>query len=190
MVSALVTLAWVLLLWFRLATRAATPGMRVMKLQLVGFYDGRPIGLARALIRGVILWLLSSTVIGLVVMVILLVLHPRKQGWHDLAAKAVMIKERTLAPGPPATPAAAVAAAPHGGPQQGYAPPGPAGLLAATGLSRSSSPRPSSTSPSTLRSRCRPRGTSRSRRRPPHRWHHRLATARRPVFPAPSSRRG
>ena len=122
-VSALVTLAWVLLLWFRLATRAATPGMRVMKLQLVGFYDGRPIGLARALIRGVILWLVTSTFIVLIVMVIMLILHPRKQGWHDLASKSVMIKERTLAPAPPATPAAAVTAAPQGGSQQGYAPP-------------------------------------------------------------------
>ena len=28
----------------------------------------------------------------------LLVLHPRKQGWHDLAVKAVVIKERMLAP--------------------------------------------------------------------------------------------
>ena len=120
-ISGLVALGWTLFLWFRLASRAATPGMQVMKLQLVGFYDGRPIGLARVLIRGLILWLLSATGIGLVIMLILLVLHPRKQGWHDLAAKAVMIKERTLAPGQPAPPAAAVAAAPQGGPQQGYA---------------------------------------------------------------------
>ncbi len=123
LVCAAVILGWALLLLFRLASRAATPGMQVMKLQLVGFYDGRPIGLARALIRGVIFWLLAVTGIGLVIMLILLVLHPRKQGWHDLAAKAVMIKERTLAPTQPATSAAAVAAAPHGGPQQGYAPP-------------------------------------------------------------------
>ena len=119
--SAVVALVWALVLWIRLASRAATPGMQVMKLQLVGFFDGRPIGLTRALIRGVILWLLTFTAIGMTIMLIMLVLHPRKQGWHDLAAKAVMIKERTL---PPAAPVAAVAAAaPQSGPQQGYAPP-------------------------------------------------------------------
>ena len=31
-------------------------------------------------------------------MLVLLVIHPRKQGWHDLAVKAVVIKERVLAP--------------------------------------------------------------------------------------------
>ena len=31
-------------------------------------------------------------------LLVFLVLHPRKQGWHDLAVKAVVIKERTLAP--------------------------------------------------------------------------------------------
>lgn len=120
--SIAVSLIWTLLLWFRLASRAATPGMQAMKLQLVGFYDGRPIGLLRVLVRGLVVWLLSATGIGLIIMLILLVLHPRKQGWHDLAAKAVMIKQRTLAPGQPAPAAVAVGAAPHGGLQQGYPP--------------------------------------------------------------------
>ncbi len=97
-IASVVNLAWAVLLLLRLGNKAATPGMQVMKLQLVGFYDGRPIGVGRALIRGLVLWLLSVTGIGLLVLLILLLLHPRHQGLHDQAAKAVMIKRRALAP--------------------------------------------------------------------------------------------
>ncbi len=97
-VVSVVTLAWALLLLFRLANKAATPGLQAMKLQLVGFYDGRPVGLGRALLRGLVMWLLSVTGVGLLVLIILLLLHPRHQGLHDQAAKAVLIKRRALAP--------------------------------------------------------------------------------------------
>lgn len=106
-VSALVTLGWAVLVWFMLAVRAASPGMRVVKLQLVGFLDGRALGWGRVLLRAVVLWLISLTGIGLVVMLVLLVMHPRKQGWHDLAVNAVVIKERMLAP-----PKSSIASAP------------------------------------------------------------------------------
>jgi uncharacterized RDD family membrane protein YckC len=46
----------------------------------------------------VIFWLLSATGIGLILLLVFLVLHPRKQGWHDRAVNAVVIKERVLAP--------------------------------------------------------------------------------------------
>lgn len=94
-------LGWVLLVWRMIAVRAASPGMRAMKLQVVGFYDGRPLGWGRTFVRGLLLALLAATAIGLLIMVVLLVLHPRRQGWHDLAAKAVMIKARQLAPTSP-----------------------------------------------------------------------------------------
>ena len=97
-VAALVIVGWFLLIWYLLAERAASPGLRLMRLQLVGFYDGRPIGWVRVLLRAVIFWALVVTGIGLILLLVFLVLHPRKQGWHDLAAKAVMIKERVLAP--------------------------------------------------------------------------------------------
>ena len=96
-VAALVVVGWTLLIWYLLAERAAGPGMRAMRIQLVGFYDGRPIGWVRVLLRALIFWALSVTGIGLVLMLVFLVLHPRKQGWHDLAVKAVVIKERILA---------------------------------------------------------------------------------------------
>ena len=46
LIGAALILGWGILVWFMLAVRAASPGMQVMKLQLVGFYDGRPAGLA------------------------------------------------------------------------------------------------------------------------------------------------
>ena len=46
------------------AVRAAGPGMRLMKLQLVGFSDGRPIGWGRFLLRWLLLQALRLTGIG------------------------------------------------------------------------------------------------------------------------------
>jgi uncharacterized RDD family membrane protein YckC len=94
-------LAWALFVWWGFALRAAGPGMRLMHLQLVGFYDGRPIGWVRYLLRTLVLWALSATGIGLLLMLIFLLAHPRKQGWHDLVADAVVIKQRALAPPKP-----------------------------------------------------------------------------------------
>jgi uncharacterized RDD family membrane protein YckC len=93
-----IVIGWVIFVCYLLAMRAASPGLRAMKLQVVGFLDGRPIGLARVLIRALVFWALFVTGIGLLIMLIMELRHPRKQGWHDLAATAVMIKERVLAP--------------------------------------------------------------------------------------------
>src|SRR5829696_7414133 len=100
--AVVLTLAWVLFVWWGFAVRAAGPGMRLMRLQLVGFYDGRPIGWTRFLLRALVLAALYATVLGLLIMLIFLVMHPRKQGWHDLLVHAVVIKQRALAPRKPA----------------------------------------------------------------------------------------
>jgi uncharacterized RDD family membrane protein YckC len=87
-------LAYALLLWWMFAARAAGPGMRLMKLQLVGVADGAPIGWGRFFLRQLVLVACAATGIGLVVVVVLLILHPLHQGWHDLAARSVVIAER------------------------------------------------------------------------------------------------
>ena len=97
LVAALLIAAWVgvVLLMFR--NRAAGPGMRLMRLQLVGLRNGRPLPWGALVVRELILAVLTATVIGLVVMLVLLRGHPRKQGWHDLVSESVVIKERALA---------------------------------------------------------------------------------------------
>lgn len=89
-----VLLAYGLLLWWMFASRAAGPGMRVMRLQLVGAADGKPIGWGRFFLRQLVLYALAATGIGLIVMAVLLILNPLHQGWHDLAARSVVIAER------------------------------------------------------------------------------------------------
>ncbi|HEU4546413.1 MAG TPA: RDD family protein [Microlunatus sp.] len=91
-------LGWGVLVWAQRATRAAGPGMRLDSLQVVGLSDGRPLGWGRVLLRALVFAGLTVTVVGLVAMLIVLTRHPRRQGWHDLAANAVVIKERPLAP--------------------------------------------------------------------------------------------
>ena len=93
-----IALAWAALVWAQRATRAAGPGMRLDSLQVVGLSDGRPLGWGRVLLRALVFAGLTVTVVGLVAMLIVLTRHPRRQGWHDLAANAVVIKERPLAP--------------------------------------------------------------------------------------------
>ncbi len=125
-----VALAWGVLIWAQRAARAAGPGMRLQSLQVVGLSDGRPLGWGRVLLRWLVFAGLTVTVVGLVAMLIVLTRHPRRQGWHDLAANAVVIKERPLAP---PRPKAAVART---------ARPKPGATASAPPAAKKSSPRP------------------------------------------------
>ena len=71
--AVVLTLAWALFVWWGFAVRAAGPGMRLMRIQLVGFYDGRPIGWARFLLRALVLAALLATGIGLLLMLIFII---------------------------------------------------------------------------------------------------------------------
>jgi uncharacterized RDD family membrane protein YckC len=115
-IGAVIMIGWLVVVWYTLAVRAASPGLRVMGLQLVGFLDGRPIGLTRVFLRAMVFWALYLTGIGLLIMLIMMLRHPRKQGWHDLAVTSVMIKERLLAP--PVQPSRSAASAQQGPPAQ------------------------------------------------------------------------
>lgn len=94
----LLPIVWGLLVWAQYALAAAGPGMRVMGLQLVGLSDGRPLGWRRALLRGVLLTLISGTGVILIIMVVMLLSQQRRQGWPDLVVDSVVIEERPVAP--------------------------------------------------------------------------------------------
>jgi uncharacterized RDD family membrane protein YckC len=64
-----------------------TPGMRLAKIACVSVGDGRPIGIPRAFIRGVLLALLVPA----------LVMDRQRRGWHDRAAGSVVITTKPSA---------------------------------------------------------------------------------------------
>ncbi|WP_172836159.1 RDD family protein [Microlunatus soli] len=97
-VMLLLAIGWAVLLSWMVGTKAAGPGMRQLGLQIVGLHDGRPIGVGRALLRGVIISLLGLSFVGLIVLSALMVVQTRRQGWHDRAVDSVVIEERPLAP--------------------------------------------------------------------------------------------
>lgn len=88
----LATLGWSIFVWWRAATRAATPGMHLMGLQLVGIRDGKAIGWGRYFLRQLVLGVLTGTGLGGILVLVFLFTHPYRQGWHDLAAKSVVVK--------------------------------------------------------------------------------------------------
>jgi uncharacterized RDD family membrane protein YckC len=60
---------------------AQTPGMWITRIRCVGVDDGRPIGVFRALLRGLLLALLIPP----------LLMDRQQRGWHDKAARSVMV---------------------------------------------------------------------------------------------------
>lgn len=106
--NCLLALGWAVFVWSWRATKAAGPGMRLDSLQIVGCADGQPIGWPRVLLRSLVFAAFSVTGIGLIVMLFAMGRHPNRQGWHDLAVDAVVIKEL---PPPPVIPSTVSASA-------------------------------------------------------------------------------
>ncbi len=90
--AAVVSLGWVLYVWWGYATRGAGPGAKVMGIQVLGLRDGRPIGWGRSFLRELVWGAAGFFVIPWIVLVVMMVTHQRRQGWHDLAAKAVAVR--------------------------------------------------------------------------------------------------
>ncbi|MGJ3508990.1 RDD family protein [Enemella sp. A6] len=89
-----VGLGWLVLCWWMLATKGATPGMKLMKLQFVSLRNGKPVGWGPAILRQIVLGVLSGSGVGAVVVLITILTDVRNQGLHDKAGKGVVIKER------------------------------------------------------------------------------------------------
>jgi uncharacterized RDD family membrane protein YckC len=75
-----------------------TPGMRLTRIACVSVVDGRPIGIWRALVRGVLLAVLIPA----------LIMDGQRRGWHDRAAGSIMVSARPSGakPAGPVDPAA------------------------------------------------------------------------------------
>jgi uncharacterized RDD family membrane protein YckC len=66
---------------FFLGLFGQTPGMYVTRVRCVGYADGRPIGIPRALLRGALLALLIPA----------LIMDSDRRGLHDRAAGSIMV---------------------------------------------------------------------------------------------------
>ena len=88
--------------WILLAGRGFTIGKYLAGTRVVDADTGAPIGALRALLRFLVLEALSSCFLLLVVVVVLIGKDPRRQGWHDKAARSVEVEaggERHVAAG-------------------------------------------------------------------------------------------
>lgn len=115
---------WGCYVWYAGATRAATPGMRLVGIECVDAAKDGPIGWGRFFVRQLLFGVLAATVLGLGLMLTFLVLDPTRRGWHERASGSVMVARGRAAV--PAYAMAQQAAAGWGQPaaiaQQGYAP--------------------------------------------------------------------
>ncbi len=93
--------------WWAYATRGAGIGARATGLRLVSLSNGEPIGWWRFFLREAVYVALMSTVVGGIALLIFLVIHERRQGWHDLAAGSVLVQRRSAPAQSPAQPQAA-----------------------------------------------------------------------------------
>ena len=89
-VCLILTVGWGVYLWWSGGERGATPGLRLMGLQVVSVHDGKPVGWGRYLARLASVTALAMTVLGWPLMLIWLTAHRQRRGWHDIAAGAIV----------------------------------------------------------------------------------------------------
>ena len=92
--AAVLTLGYGLYQWWAYATGGAGIGARATGLELVGMSDGTPIGWWRVFLRFLVYLGLMLTVVGGIAFLVFLIIHERRQGWHDMAVKAVLVQPK------------------------------------------------------------------------------------------------
>ncbi|NLE97516.1 MAG: FHA domain-containing protein [Propionibacterium sp.] len=95
--AAVLILVYGLVQWWAYATRGAGLGARAAGLELVGLTDGRPIGWWRVFLRFLVFVGLMATGVGGIALVVFLIIHERRQGWHDMAVKSVLVQPKPVA---------------------------------------------------------------------------------------------
>jgi len=94
--TAVVIAAFALYQWWAYATRGAGIGAWFTGLRLVSLKDGEPVGWWRFFLRQLVFSALMGTVVGGVALLIFLVVHERRQGWHDMVAGAVVVQPKVV----------------------------------------------------------------------------------------------
>ena len=106
-ISAALVAAFIVYQWWAYGTQGAGVGARLVGLRLVGTGDGHPIGWRRWFVRQLVFLALMASIVGGILLVVFLVIHERRQGWHDMAAGAIIVQpkpqrgdQHTAAPSP------------------------------------------------------------------------------------------
>jgi uncharacterized RDD family membrane protein YckC len=99
--AAVLALGWLVFLWWGYATRGQGPAAKWLRIRVLRLVDGRPVGWGRWFLRGLV-WYASMIVpIVWLLLVIMMIVQPRRRGWHDLAGQSVVVQSKG-----PAAPAA------------------------------------------------------------------------------------
>ena len=93
-VGSVLAAGYALYQWWGYAQRGAGIGARAMGLKLVGMRDGQPVGWWRFFLRQLVFAALMVTVVGGIALLVFLVIHERRQGWHDMVAAAVLVEPK------------------------------------------------------------------------------------------------
>ena len=93
-VAVVLLAAYGLYQWWAYGSRGAGFGAHVMGLRLVGINSGEPIGWWRFFLRQIVFLALMITVVGGIALLVFTVIHERRQGWHDLAARSLLVQPR------------------------------------------------------------------------------------------------
>ena len=92
--ATLVSLGWLVFLWWGYATRGQGLPATWFRIRVLRLADGRPLGWGRWFLR-VLVWYGSMIVpIVWLVLVVMMIVHPRRRGWHDLAGQSVVVQAK------------------------------------------------------------------------------------------------
>lgn len=100
--TTLLSLGWTVFLWWGYATRGQSPAAKWLHIRVLRLADGRPLGWGAYFLRELVWYATLILPVVWVVLVVMMIVQPRRRGWHDLAGKSVVVRSDL-----PAAPAAA-----------------------------------------------------------------------------------
>jgi uncharacterized RDD family membrane protein YckC len=84
-------LGWLVFLWWGYATRGQGPAAKWLRIRVLRLTDGRPLGGGMWFLRALV-WYASMIVpVVWLLLVIMMIIQPRRRGWHDLAGQSVVV---------------------------------------------------------------------------------------------------
>ena len=89
--ASILGLAWLVFLWWGYATRGQGPAAKWLRIRVLRLSDGRPVGWGRYFLRELVWYATMLVPLVWLLLVIMMVVQPRRRGWHDLAGRSVVV---------------------------------------------------------------------------------------------------